>query len=353
MELAERGVSLLASARWLRRNASAEAWSWAAWALLAAVAGLLFAAVFFGGGSGDDSLPTLGSLAVLAAAAAVGAAAFGVLALPAARPGRQRRAAGGRRARDLDRRSRSCGRSPATARGRRSRQGLVYLAFLRPGPRACGIAPRACGARLGRDAGARPCCGARLGAARARRCPALVPGRRPHRAAARAGRLLERARTARRRCGAARASGSRTLVSRRRDQAAGGLLVYGAVLALMLTQSRAGLIAARRRCRDVARCSPRAVSKAGCWGSARRRARARRGGLGVHATRARRGRRAPRRPRADDGALFGILAVAGAAVAVGTRALAPCRAACSPRNRRAASPARSSVRRVARGRRVG
>ena len=53
-----------------------------AWALTLAVAGLLFGAVFFGGGSGDGSLATFGSLAVLVAAATVVATAFGALLLP-------------------------------------------------------------------------------------------------------------------------------------------------------------------------------------------------------------------------------------------------------------------------------
>ena len=47
-----------------------------------AVGGLLVGAVFFGGGSGSGSLATLGSLTVVLAAAAVVAVAFGVLWLP-------------------------------------------------------------------------------------------------------------------------------------------------------------------------------------------------------------------------------------------------------------------------------
>ncbi len=58
----------------------------AAWVLTTAVAGLLFCAVFFGGGSGDGSLATLGSLTVLVAAAAVVATAFGALLLPRLEP---------------------------------------------------------------------------------------------------------------------------------------------------------------------------------------------------------------------------------------------------------------------------
>ena len=55
---------------------------WPARALLAGVTVLLFGAVFFGGGPGDDALATWGVAAVLAAAAAIVAAAVGRLSLP-------------------------------------------------------------------------------------------------------------------------------------------------------------------------------------------------------------------------------------------------------------------------------
>lgn len=61
---------------------SAAARPWAVGALLLVASGLVLGAVFFGGGSGDDAVPWLGGLAVLAAAAVSGAAALGALPFP-------------------------------------------------------------------------------------------------------------------------------------------------------------------------------------------------------------------------------------------------------------------------------
>ena len=185
--------------------------------------------------------PRSAAVAVLAAAAAVVAAAFGVLALPRlgrCGPRRRRRR---RRARGLGRRvDRLVDRRRPLVGGARERARLPRLP--RPRPRAGGVAPRGGGPRRGcvvLALRARGC--ARVGAARARGTGPL-PGRRPHRPAARARRLLERPRAARRGGGAPRPV-ARHGVARRTASAAGGLLVYGAVLALLLTQSRAGLLA--------------------------------------------------------------------------------------------------------------
>lgn len=55
---------------------------WAALALLLALAGVLFWAVFFGGGSGDDAVAGLGSTVVALAAVALAAGFLGVVRLP-------------------------------------------------------------------------------------------------------------------------------------------------------------------------------------------------------------------------------------------------------------------------------
>ena len=124
---------------------------------------------------------------------------------------------------------------------------------------------------------------ARLGAAR-RRDPVALPGRRPHRAPARARRLLERARAARGRGARARPLGGAG-VDGRGAGSPGCLLVYGAVLALLLTQSRAGVVGAvavlaplARPLRRAARGRARARSSPGVPALARR-------GLGVHPAR--------------------------------------------------------------------
>jgi tetratricopeptide (TPR) repeat protein len=55
---------------------------WGATVLAACLAGMLFWAVFFGGGSGSDAVPVLGSVVVAGAAAALAAGMLGTLALP-------------------------------------------------------------------------------------------------------------------------------------------------------------------------------------------------------------------------------------------------------------------------------
>ena len=125
----------------------------------------------------------------------------------------------------------------------------------------------------------------------AKAVPALDPGRRPRRAASRAGRVLERARAARGRRDRARSlarHGAWRIA--RAVRVLGALLVYVATLALLLTLSRAGVVVGGGRGRAVARGRPGA---GGERAPARRRGRA--GGsrrrLGVHAAGAHGGRR--------------------------------------------------------------
>jgi hypothetical protein len=221
-------------------DASAGTPSPAAWALAAGVTCLLWAAVFYGGGSGDGSLATLGTLTVAAAAASVVAGAFGVLPLPR-----------------LDRAGRlavlaACaltawigvsvvwsiaGDRSWTALGK----GLVYVAFLVLG---------AVVASSLRDVAARGVAvslslvlAAAIGwALLGRAVPGLFPD------GGRIARLREPVdywNALALLAGAAVPLGLwlATGHARRAARIAGPLLVYGAVLALMLTQSRAGLLA--------------------------------------------------------------------------------------------------------------
>jgi hypothetical protein len=240
VQLAEQGHVPASVGAMVASHASAEAWSWAAWALLSAVAGLVFVAVFFGGGSGDDSLPTLGSLAVLAAALAVAAAALGELELP-----------------KLDRAGSVAVLAAAglvawvgvsivwSIAGDRSwsalAKGLVYLAFLILGLALAaslrGSAVRAAAVVLALILGAA------LGwALLGRAVPGLFPdGGRIARLREPVGYWNALALLA----GTAVPLGLWLVTAnpRRALRAAGGLLVYGAVLVVMLTQSRAGLLA--------------------------------------------------------------------------------------------------------------
>ena len=240
MELAEQASVPASVGAMVASHASAVAWSWAAWALVAAVAVLLFAAVFFGGGSGDHSLPTLGTLAVLTAAAAVGAAEFGELALPR-----------------LDRAG-SVAMLAAVGlltwvgvsivwsiAGDRSwsalAKGLVYLAFLLLGL-ALAASLRGAAVRAAVVLLALVLAAALGWALLGRAVPGLFPdGGRIARLREPVGYWNALALLA----GTAVPLGLWlvTAYPRRAIRAAGGLLVYGAVVVLMLTQSRAGLLA--------------------------------------------------------------------------------------------------------------
>ena len=180
------------------------------------------------------------------------------------------------------------------------RRPVVELA--RPRPRlprvprarsARGSARRGCPARRGAPR-ARARRRDRLGAARGRD-PVAVPGRRSHRAPARARRLLERARAPCGRGARARPLG-RPGAARVAGRVAGLLLVYGAVLVVLLTQSRAGVVGALVVLALWLVLSDERLEDALRAVVAGRPALARRG-LGVHAPGARRGRRAARRPR--------------------------------------------------------
>ena len=113
---------------------------------------------------------------------------------------------------------RSSGRSPATCRGSGSHGARLPRL---PRPRRAGRRGLARPARGRRGPRARPRARARLGAARRRR-PVALSRRRPHRAPARAGRVLERPGAARRRGGRVRALGGpwgRPGPTRRREPA--------------------------------------------------------------------------------------------------------------------------------------
>jgi hypothetical protein len=292
-------------------DGSAATRPWAASALVAATTLLLAGAVFRGGGSGDGALPTLGSLAVVAAAAVLVAAAFGLLAVP---------------------RLERSGAIAVTASaalvgwvglsvvwsiaGDRSwsglGKGLVYLAFLTLG--------LALGASLGGRAVRTACAvvaivlGAALGwALLGRAVPGLFPD------GGRIARLREPVdywNALALLAGAAVPLGLwlLTSVGGRLARAAGGLLTYAAVVALLLTQSRAGLVAL--------------VVVLGVWLSLSGR-RLEGGLLGLAAglpgllvagwafTRpALVEDGALRADRVDDGVLFAVVALVGAAVAV-------------------------------------
>ena len=157
--------------------------------------------------------------------------------------------------------ARRCSRSRAPARDRRLERALARLVG-RARPLVGGAEPDA---RLPRASSPSGCSSARrdlarlgapprhstvaLGAAvvwalAGKAIPALVPGRRPRRPAARPDRLLERARARRRHAARARpgARGVRRAAAALR--AAGAVLAYAAVVALLLAASRAGVAAA-------------------------------------------------------------------------------------------------------------
>ena len=208
--------------------------------VLAAVALLLAWAFFAGGASGTGSTAPLGTAAVLIAAALLIGWSRGRVALPR-----------------LDRAG-VVAAAAATAlvawtglsiwwsiAGDRSwnalANGIALLAFGVVGL-AAGLLPGR--PRRGRSRSSLPSHSARsrLGAARQGDSCAR-PGRcRPGRAPEGIDRLLECARAARRRCPRARALASR-LGARALRRPAGALLLYAATLVILLTQSRAGLLA--------------------------------------------------------------------------------------------------------------
>jgi len=209
-------------------------------ALLAGAGCLLAGAVFFGGGSGSTSVPVLGAIVVVVAAAAAAAAALGLLALP-----------------QLDRAGRvAClagmglvlwgGASIAwSIAGDRSwdalDKGLVYAAFGLVGIALSGRGPRAV-----RDAAL--VLAAVLGAAlvwalAGKAVPGLFPdGGRAARLRSPIGywNALALLADAAIPLGLWLAASGRGRVAR----LAGPLLVYAATLSILLTQSRAGLLAA-------------------------------------------------------------------------------------------------------------
>ena len=121
-------------------------------------------------------------------------------------------------------------------------KGLVYLAFLVLGLALAASLRGAARARRGGDAGAGPRLRRSDGRCSGERCRASS-----RTAVASPGCASRSATGTRSHCSPARrcrwACGSSPPYSRRAIRAAGGLLVYGAVLVLMLTQSRAGLLA--------------------------------------------------------------------------------------------------------------
>ena len=221
-------------------DAGGEPRRFAVWGLTFAVGGLLFGAVFFGGGSGNDSLAWLGSLTVAAAAAAVVAAAFGALRLPQLdRPGAVV-------VLGLSALAVWAGASVVwSIAGDRSwaglGKGLVYVAFLVLGL-VLAASLRTAGAR-GAAAVLAVVIAAALGwALLGRAVPGLFPdGGRIARLREPVGYWNALALLA----GAAVPLGlwvATSAVAAWRRMA-GTLLVYGGVLALMLTQSRAGVLA--------------------------------------------------------------------------------------------------------------
>ena len=257
-----------------------------------ALGALLAAAVFAGRGRGSTRSRRSALAALLAAAAALAAARSGMLPLRAARRTGRSPSSSARRRSPPGRASRSPGRSPATARGSGSARGLVYLAFL-----ALGLA------RGGALAGARRLAAllavvvaaalgwALLGVA----IPSLFEdGDRIARLREPRG-LLERARAPRGRRRSRSASGWRA-TRRLGLRVAGASSCTAAALALLLTQSRAGLagaVAVLVLWLVLRPTAPRRRPRAASSPCPRRRRR----GLGVHAPRARRGRGAARRPR--------------------------------------------------------
>ena len=221
-------------------TASAPGRPWAAWALLVALAGALAWAVLFGGGSRDDAAAWLGSAAVALAAAGLVAGALGTVALP-----RLDRMAGFAVAGAVVLVTLSGISIVWSIAGDRSwlalGKGLAYLAFLVLGLVAgAALAPRSMRALAAVLA-------AVLGLALAwallgRAVPGLFPdGGRVARLRNPVGYWNALALLA----DAAIPLGLwlAAVVRARGARAAGALVVYGAVLALLLTQSRSGLLA--------------------------------------------------------------------------------------------------------------
>jgi O-antigen ligase len=293
-------------------DASAGARPWAASALVVTVALLLAAAVFFGGGSGNGSLATLGSLAVAAAAAAVVAAAFGALALPRLDGAARAFVAAGVLLTAL------AGASVVwSIAGDRSwaglGKGLVYLAFVGLGLALSASAPRPC--RVAAVTVAGVLAAALAWALVGRAVPGLFPD------GGRIARLREPVdywNALALLAGAAVPLGlwAMTAVTRRgATRAAGALLTYGAVLALLLTQSRAGLLALA-----VAVIGWLALSRARLEGGLLGLAAGVPGVLAAGWAFTRPALvedGALRADRVDDGVLFAIVAGVGAVVAVG------------------------------------
>ena len=181
-------------------------------ALGSIVGALLALAVFHGGGAGDGTMRVDGDRGRRRGTLVVLAALRGRLPVPSSSIATGWRRSSGLRASRSGRASRSAGRSPATPRG--------------PGSTAASSTWRSsCSARLRLAEIRRPDARrsarrgdrrrTRLGAAR-RGDPVALRGRRPRRPPARAGRLLDRARAARR-----RGRGARPLAHRRSRLACG------------------------------------------------------------------------------------------------------------------------------------
>ena len=213
-------------------------------------------------------------------------------AAPAARPG----------GRGHGRRRRRPDRSGRVSRSSWSIAGDLLVELARPRARLPRV-PRARAARRERSPAAparrgarwRSCSRAALGWALARRRdPVALPGRRPHRAAARARRLLERARAPRGRARSRSASGSPA--SPRSRGGVAGSCSSTARRSRCCSRSRGpGVVGALAVLGPLARLSDERLDdalRAVVAGVPRSLV----GGLGVHAARARRGRRAARRP---------------------------------------------------------
>ena len=317
------------------------------WALAGGGRRPVFAAVFFGGGSGDHL------------------AAHARHASPCSRRRR------GRRGRV--RRARAAAPGPRGQRRRRSRiglvawvgvsivwsiagdrswsalaKGLVYLALPGPGLSCCGVAARRGGAQ------------SRGGRARAGASALRSDGR----CSAERFRASSRTAAASRGCASRSATGTPSrcspdvgvplglwLVDRRSRRGAGGRPAGSSCTASCSRCCSPSRVPACSRSslgvRDLALALPRRVSRVACSGCAAAVPAAARRALGVHAPGARRRRRPPRRPRRRRRAVRRARARWRRGIAVGARVAAPARAARRPRP---ATGCRARARRAAVGR---